>query len=114
MSGKKPARFYRMKDSTKSQILAGLSDDEHRSSSHVAHLIGQTERAVQLKLLRLLETREVQRCYVGLPAGGRAALWRRVPKGFVQPIYDPQPGIDARALDAALGDFTFARKPTTI
>ena len=115
MSGTKGARAYKMKPETRKAVLDGLSDDEHRTSQHVAQLLGQTLRAVQLKLLRLLKTGEVQRCYIGLHCGtgGRIALWRKIPEGFIQPIYDPQPGFDARALDAAFGGSTFARKPAS-
>lgn len=65
------------------------------------------------KLLRLYELRLVERMQDPNSANAKF-LWRRVPEGYIASIYDVQPGVCGRALDKALGGFTYRKEQSTM
>lgn len=92
-------------------VLSCMHDELFRSVNDIAKLRGRTPRGTLMVLERLLELRRVEKATEKTPGwGGRRSLWRRVPEGYEAPLYEPTPGLDARALDKAMGGHTFARK----
>lgn len=99
------------KEDARDRVLTALDDVGYSSVGALAEELGITPRAVQRRLTALQdEGAAVERIELTLPNGGKRGMWRKVPEGYVAPLYDPQPGVDARALDRALGGFTFSRK----
>ncbi len=100
---------------TISLVNEHMSGLQYQSARELAPLFGCTPEAMAQKLLRLYDNRVVERALdTTLERGGNRYLWRKVPEGFIAPIYDAQPGVCGRALDEALGGFTYLKANSTV
>lgn len=98
-----------MNASTREEINRVMSTETFMTSEEIATRAGKSVRGMEQKLRRLLDKGCIERQKDPVPSGGFRFLWRLLPAGYVAPLYDAQPGIDARALDECLGGHTYVK-----
>lgn len=98
-----------MNAATREEINRIMSTEVFLTSDEIAKRANKSVRGMEQKLRRLLDKGCIERQKDPVPSGGFRFLWRLLPAGYVAPLYDAQPGIDARALDECLGGHTFVK-----
>jgi len=88
-------------------VLAVMDDVEWMQSGVIGSRCTISYHTTRCALRMLERDGKVER---SLPVGPTSMrLWRRVPAGYAAPLYEPQPGIDARPLAECLDGYTYRR-----